>query len=221
MSLLIFGQGSAPTQLDAVDLVAKFLSLLNANNADGLSAANETEIFEFLSEALTRLSMSVSGFVVRDATLTISGAVATVAMPTRHISTIHASIDSDDAGAWQPLIPTSVNELEAADESWETAAGTPSRFTHDQEDTNTLRVYKIPADDTGLAVIYHEEKAAVADGSSTFYAPAPVQDHMMYDALAQIRGQENDEAMPEVAKYCQGRADAFLEIFRQYWGAQP
>jgi hypothetical protein len=220
MSLLLLfqGQGTAPTLVDVADIINGLVPGFNAASLETLSVVTEDEMYEFADEAAQRLARKIGMFVERDATLTITGADPTVATPAGHLSTIQASWDSDGAGAWQPLVSSAVNELEALDASWESRAGDPERWTQDQEGTETIRVYKVPAADTGLALIYHELHDTISSAATTFNVPTPIGDYLTYSIIGEVRGQENDEAMPEVAEYARGRAKAYEDIFEQYWG---
>ncbi len=220
MSLLLLfqGQGQAPTLVDVSQLIQGLVPVFNSDSLENLSIISEAELYEFANEAADRLARRVGLFVKRDATLTITGGVATLSVPSDHLSSIHASYDADGEGAWVPLRVSAVNELEALDEQWEAAEGTPTRWTSDQQSHDTLRVYEVPASNTGFALIYHHLHAALSSGSPTFNVPTPVGDYLKYSMIGEVRGQENDEAMPEVSEYARGRAEAYLELFEQYWG---
>ena len=215
---ILLTQGTALTLVDVSQMIDDLLPMLNAKTIADLSIATEDQLYEFADEAVQRLSRRVALFVERDATLPISGGVSTLSVPPRPLSSIHAAWDSDGAGLFQPLRSSSVNELEALDSAWQTAAGDPERFTHDQEGHATVRVYKTPAGNTGLVLIFHQYHDTIDSSNITFNAPTPLGDYLLWSILAEVRGTDDDEAMPEVAEYARGRVELFESIFESYWG---
>lgn len=221
---ILLGQGIPATLLDVAEILNNLVPVLHAKSLAELNGnsellTTETELYEHVDEAAQRLARRAALFVTYDNTLTITGGSSTLATPSRHLSTIHAAFDSDEPnGAFRPLAPASVAELEALDPDWPSAAGTPSHFTHDQEGTETVRAYKTPAADTSLALVYHEHLATIASGSSAVNVPLPVGDYFHYAALAAVHGQEHDEVMPEIEAYARQRSELYEDVFRTYWG---
>jgi len=223
---ILLTQGVPASLVDVSDVLANLFPVLHAKSLAELDANPElitttSELYEHADEAAQRLARRAGLFVERDATLTITGGTATLATPSRHLSTIHASYDADEPNSdFRPLAPAGVAELEALDPAWPSAAGAPSHFTHDQQGTETTRVYKTPAANTSLALVYHEHLATIASGSPAVNAPLPVGDYFHYALLAEVHRQEHDEAMPEVGAYATQRTQLYEEAFRLYWG-QP
>lgn len=219
MSLLLLYQASSGEQLTDVDeLIAGIVLLLNAAKLDTLTAVSQDELFEFADEAALRLARSVALFVT-SGTITQTAGTATVALPTRHLSTIHVSAENDADGVQHAAREGSVAEFEALDSDWETVAGDVERWSQDQEGLATLRVYKTNAANTALQLVYHEHHATLSTAAAVWNVPKPVGDVLTWAMLAEVRARESDEAMPEVAEYARERVAAYEELFRQYWGS--
>ena len=142
-----------------------------------------------------------------------------MALPTRHLSTIHAAQDDDGAGDFQRLDPASPAELEGLDASWETVAGTPTHWTQGHQGLETLRSYPVSADNRDARLVYHEHLAAIPKGPATLTLPEVLRQYFFYAVLGEARRQEGEEAMPEVAEYCGERVRLLESVFGEYWGA--
>ncbi len=200
----------------AATIVADLVPALNSDTVANLTAATETQLYEWIDAAMNRLARTVGLFVRRDATLTT--AVSTVAAPARHLSTLHLARD-DGTSDWRPLRPASVAELEALDDSYPTAtAASPTHHSEDQQGGSLIRLYKIPSGSVNLALIYHETRAEITKAAPTVDAPEVIRDAFFYGALAEARRGESDEAMPEIAEYCGERVNLYEQAFRAYWG---
>jgi len=202
---------------DVQNAVARLIPRLGAENLAGLTIAAEDELYEWADEALQRLARKLGLFVARAPALTLAGGSPTLAAPARHLSTIHVSWDIG-GGDLRPLRPISTAELEAKDNRWPTRSGNPAYFTQDQQGTETLLIYKIPAASQTLAAVYHEHPAAITSGAPAFTGPAALEDYLGWRMLQAARAKESDEAMPEVGEHAARMADLYEGVFASYWG---
>lgn len=217
MPVLLLPGGATEALVDVDDLIGCWVPLFNAATRETLTITDETELYEFADEASSRISRKV-GLFVTASQITSTGGNGEVTCPTRHVSTIHVSADTEADGDLYHLREASIAELEALDSAWLTSAGDAQRWTHEHSGTAVLRLYEIPADNTVLQLVYHQYHPALNSAAAVWNAPKPVGDYLTYAVMAEVRAKENDEAMPEVAEAARARADFYESIFQGYWG---
>ena len=214
MLLLFFNpQGPPlPVGINVGDVLQRLLPALGCYRMADLTHWTEEELYEYADEAVKRLARGVGMFTERDATTTVVGGTATYPTPTRHLSTIHASLGGAN------LQPAKVRELEALDATWQDTSGTPDRYVPDFQGTEQVRLYKKPAAGGTLVFLLYQYPAEVAQGSPTLTAPSPLEDYLTWAILAQARAKEGDAAMPEVAEHAAQRVKQFDQLCAAQWG---
>lgn len=213
MLLLLIPQGPAVPPIDTGDVIDELLPYLGAYQAANLNFWTEAELFAFADEGVKRLATAIGGFVEHDASTALVDGTASYSLPTRHLSTIHAS------AANVSIYPTTRQGLDALDSDWTNTAGnTPTNFFQDND--SQIRVYPKPNSTTtgNVGVIHHQYPAAVDSGSPSVTAPAVFAEYLTWYTLSEARGKESDGAMPEVSKFFAGMVDLFESIAREYWG---
>ncbi len=213
MPLLLLIQGAPLVGLDLAAVIDDALPTLGAAAIADLIFWDEYELYDWLDEAAKELARTCGVFVVRDASISIQPNTPVYAVPTGHLSTIHAS-----AGA-RSLLPATVQELEALDDNWpDTVGASPERFLTD-EGTEQIRVYPKPTAAAGaLALIFHRYPATVVKGSAVVSAPRAVREYFLFHVLAEARDKESKAAMPEVSAYFRQLADLHRQAIQGYWG---
>ncbi len=165
------------------------------------------------------MARETGAFVLRDTSTNVVAGTGVYALPTRHLSTIHASI------AGRCLDATNAQELEARDASWpDTTAPAvqpyPKRYCHDTDGMEQIRVYPKPNTGGGgvLALVMHQYPATVSEANSVVETPAPLREYFTFAALAEARNKESKGAMPEVGAWFQQMADLMLMAAKDYYG---
>lgn len=217
--LLLFPQGGAAVGIDIREVLVSVYPSLNAAGAADLTWWTETELFQYIDEAAKRLASRVGLFVERDATtIVLANGTQEYSLPTRHLSTIHAS--AGPAASLAPITPATAHELEALDTTWETASGVVERYVH-RLGPDKVQVYKVPgAAQAGqvVAVIFHQYPADLSPTAFVLTAPSPFREYFTFAVLAEARKIEGDAAMPEVSQQCEAWMNLLEKVFLDYWG---
>lgn len=215
MPLLLFPLGgaagpSAGTLIDLRDPLGELFAQLTATGVSDLEYWTEDELYRYFDDAAKRLARNAGVFVERNTSITTVIDTSTYNLPTKQISTIHVSYN-DSA-----LRAASVQEFEALDETWESAAsGTPARWAQIVE---TIALYPPPDAAETLAIIRHVFPTAVSPTQQMISAPVVLRDYFRYYAQAAARGKESKGAMPEVAAWLGQLTNMYEDVARNYWG---
>lgn len=212
LTLLSSGQGTAVLGINVGDVIQRLLPALGCYRMVDLTHWTEEELYEYADEAVKRLARAVGMFTEREPAITVNIGVATYPLPTRHLSTIHASLGGAN------LRPAAVKELEALDSAWQDTTGTPDRYVPDFLGTEYVRLYKKPSAGSTLALLFYQYPADVAVGSPILAAPRVLEDYLTWEILRQARGKEGDAAMPEVAEHAAQRVKEFEQLYGAQWG---
>ena len=194
---------------DVSAVITGLLPALNAASTADLVYWTQDELYQWADEAVKRLARRAAVFVNYSAAMWSAAEVPLIP---------NAIAPALIAWNGSLLRVATVAELEALDDNWEAATGTPKRWTLDLG-LQQVRLY--PAPDVagmvqGVIII------APADLSATqtaLEAVAPISGFLAQSVLGQARGRVSDAEMPEVAAHCAQRAAMYLEIFARYWGA--
>lgn len=207
-----------PGNLDTNQVIDGILPDLHAiNRADLAPWWSEAELYQFLDEALKRLSRVACVFVGRQGALplTVAGQF-NYALPPQHVATLHISY------ATTPLRPGNQLELEMRDPDFQTAPGTPDHWYEDLLGMEAFGVTPVPdTSDVPMPVIYEGWPTEIdAGGKQSFVAaPPPLKGYLGMCILAEAYGNEGEMEAPDIAKHCRGRMDLYEQAFRTYYGA--
>lgn len=190
-------------------IVAKLLPALNATAAGDLVFWTEAELYEFADE----LAQAVSrfGIFVERSEIAVTSGSAAYSLPVRFAALFHLSLNNTSLSA------AGVDELEALDSSWPTAAGTVSRYVLDVVGLSTVTLYKIPGA-PGTLTLLVSTYPAIANSSAIARAASPVGDYWKYGILKAARSKEGEGMMPDVAAHCRERMSLYEALFERYWG---
>jgi hypothetical protein len=215
MLLLFLPQVAPPLGVDLADVIAELIPQLGAGTEADLVFWTAAELYQFADEGAKKLARGAGVFIDRDTFTEIAAITPTYNLPARHISTIHASIDT------RALKETGVDELEARDNAWPAAiadANGPQRFLEDAT-VGSVLVYPMPAATAGhLAVIFNRFPETVAAGNTTLSMPLAVRDWFRFYIEAAARAKESKGAMPEVAGWFTQLTGMYEQVARSYWG---
>jgi hypothetical protein len=214
-TLLGSGQGTAPATLDLTEVIDGLRPALGAYKYADLVFWDQAELYAFADEAVERLARRTGGFVERDASTAIVASTAAYNAPTRHLSTIHLSIDN------KALKEAGVHEIEALNDDWMSAEDDdPDHYIEDFEGTEQVRIYPTPGSGASgnLGFIFHRYSDDIVVGAATLSAPKVVGDCIGFSVLAEARDKESKGRMPEVAEWARGMAGLLEEAMREYWG---
>lgn len=213
--LLLAPQGSPSTGVNLSSVIGSVLASLNAGSVAELVFWSEGELYQFADDGAKRLARLQGGFVERDNSTAIVVGTPSYALPARHLSTIHVSVDD------LALRESNVQEVEALDDDWlDTASPTLERWLQDLAGLDSIRLYPTP--DTGasgqLAEIFHRYPVEVTVIASTVTAPRCLQGYWWFHVVAEARGRESKAAMPDVAQWARGMTALYEATCREYWG---
>lgn len=189
--------------------------MLNAANESDAVWWTAAELYRFADEAVKRLARTTGALVTRDyTTLATVASQGAYAIPARHVSTIHLSVDSS------AMLPATHEELEVLDDAWTAAAaGTPTRFAQDRDTAETLNLYPQPASGGKvIAMVMHQFPVAVDGSHLNISVPECFKLHSLAAMVAGARGREGKGAMPEVAGWLSGIVGLMESTARVYYG---
>jgi hypothetical protein len=200
--------------VDVAALIANLLPALNAATSGDLVYWTSDELYQWADEAAKRLALRAAVFV-SVTTQTISSAEAPLAA-----SAVAANAIAPILVAWNSVILrfATVGELEALDDGWEAATGTPKRWTLDRG-LQQLRLYPAPAAAGALLTVALQCPADISASQASLIGPSPLAGYLAQSVLGQARGRVSDAAMPEIAAHCAQRAEMYIAICEHYWGA--
>jgi hypothetical protein len=211
MGAWIFPGGGTPPAKSAQDLLNELYPLLGASSASDLVHWTDAELLQWANDGLKRLARRTGVFVERG-TVSVSSGTAAYTLPTRHLSSIHVSLDAAH------LRPSTVAELEALSTTWITDSDTPDRYVQNQgTGVEAIRLYAEPDAGGTLAVVHHQYPAEVTAAGS-LPLPEPVADYLFFYGLGEARRKESDGAMPEVSELSDGLLALYEQVCQSYWG---
>lgn len=222
MLLILFTQGVFVSGVDLSKIISSILPTLGASSVSDLVWWTKDELYQWGDEAAQRLSRNAGVWVEYEDKPSIS--TASVPLPSRHLSTIHVAAHFSPSNVSIPLRPSSVQELEALDSTWESTTGVAERYSQDYNGLRTLRLYPTPAEAIlFLRLVYHVLPWELTEATPTLSAPSAIGDYLAFSIIAEARRREGDGAMPEIAVACDERVRLLEQVIRGYWsggGAQ-
>ena len=205
----------ATSDLDISQTLADCLPVLKAASLEQLVWWNIAQLYSMADQGVKRLARTAGAFVERDTSIQTAAEISTYALPSDHVSTIHASFDG------VALRPGSVQDMEALDADWVTAVDyTPKFFLH-VGGMDFIAVYPAPDGSIPgpLALILQRFPAALSATQTLLNGPVPLADYIEFYVLGQALGAESKGAMPEVAQWFDQLCSLFESVAVSYWGA--
>jgi hypothetical protein len=204
----------ATTTRDVNAIVAALLAPLHAAVIADLVMWSECELIQWIDAGVKRLARTAALFAGRSIdTVTVAG-TATYALPSQHLSTVHASYDS------KPLRPSSTGELAARDAQWQTRRAPAQRW---YQDTLVAQIGLAPVPDHARALwlIYHgwPQTADCAKTHTTIPLPASLQAYLELYTLGEAYSKEGDGFAPDIASAARAIAGLYERVAVEYWGA--
>ncbi len=188
---------------------------LNANGAADAVYWTEDEMYKWFDEGAKRLAADCGVFVRYDVTLAAATGTAAYSLPADHVSTLQADLDGT------ALNPRNVQQLEALDAAWPTAAGTPNAFVQDTRGVAQLTLYPKPqlADNgKAIGITEHGKPADITVTSAILAAPVPIKEYFRFYALGEARAKETKAQMQETAQWFKGLAGMLEKTMIGYYG---
>lgn len=219
MLLLLFTNQPAQATASYVNLAQVVLDLwppLNAANSADAVFWTEAELYAWIDEAVGYLAEAAPVFVEYDVGLTAVTAQGAYTQPADFIATLQADLN----GA--VLRARNVQQLEALDDSWLTASGSPEAFILDTQGEDQIRLYKLPVSaDNGHVIgqVMQVSPATVNAANAILAAPTCMREYMTFYALAEARSKESHAQMPEIAAWFRGLVKMMDQAIAGYWGA--
>jgi hypothetical protein len=204
------------------DILEELLPALNASSYTDLVFWTQEELLEFAEEAARQLG-ALGVNVSRD-DLAVYGGSSSFQMPARTLSVIHVSHEG------RSLRGINVQELEARDSDWRTAADDePTHFASDVAGVEILTLYPMPNDDGTGGVVRHHWQGPVwsplapdsplALISDTAPGPGIFGDYIRYRVIEKARERDGDGMMLDAAIHAGERCKLYAAIFGRYWEA--
>lgn len=203
--------------LNVNTLISNILPALHSDSLANLTWWSDAELTRFFDEALKHHARKHGVFIKRDSSITLVQATAVYSAPTRHIATLHVSLDGVG------LIASSTSELELLDDTFKTTQGTPTHWYSDREGQNKIGFYPVPdavAATKNPEIIYFEYVAELDEAhvNTSVPTPAPIGDYLEAVVLRAAYSKESDAALPEVAQNLGELVKLYEQVIVNLWG---
>lgn len=214
--LLLFpgGLGPGSSGVNLAALLDELWAPLNAASALDAMYWTTTDIYQYFDEAAKKLGRDCGTFVRYDGTIATVNGTAAYSLPTDHISTLQVDL------AGTVLKPRNVQQLEALDVNWPTAAGTPAAFAN-YPGLATVTLYPIPgAADAAktVGVVEHSVPATISAAAAIVAMPTPVREFFRFRALAAARSKESKGQMQDTAQWFTSLAGMMETAIQNFYG---
>lgn len=216
MPSLLPGESDAnptTTTVDVNDLVAKLLAPLHSGSIADLVMWTECELIQWIDAGVKKLARMAGLFVGRSIDTVTAAGTQTYALPSQHVSTVHASYDS------RPLRASSTGELAARDSKWQTRRAAPARW---YEDTLVAAIGLQPIPDAArpLWLIYHGWPTTVdcAKTHTTIPLPLSLAPYLELYTIGEAHSKEGDPFAPDIAAAARAIAGVYERVAIEYWG---
>lgn len=219
MLALLFAPQAAPPSLEFINLalvLGETYPALNAAGPNDLVFWTETELYEYLDEAQSRLARTCGVFVQRNTSVTSEANTGTYSLPANHVATVQADLGG------VVLRPRTVHELEALDALWPATVGTPAAFVQDLMGLGEIVLYPAPGSNYGnlaVGLVQRLLPPALSSSNGVLAAPTCIQEYFVLSAIAAARGKQSKAEMPDVAAWLQKITGTMEAAMTEYWGA--
>ena len=221
--------GASPTPFaplpgcDVTNCINELWFRLGFLNADDMARDDRwvtlNELYQFADDAAKALARSTSLFLVYDASIDVTAAGATYALPPGWVWSESAWLVYA-AGPVQLLRLSTVGQIFALDAQWSAAAGNPLRLSLDAAGVGNGAIYPAPVAGATLAGVLGVCPPTVTASSSALPLSPVLQDYFTSLMLGGARGKESDSQMADVADHCQERAKLYEATIAHLWGAR-
>jgi hypothetical protein len=117
------------------------------------------------------------------------------------------------------LKPSTVAEMEALDDGWESAPnGTPQRWVANAQGVTNIRAYPPPNATGVLTFIYQADSPSVTAAAPVIAMPTIMGDYLALRVLEQARLRQGDAQMLDCSKAFGNMASVIEKAFEAYWG---
>lgn len=202
------------TLVDISEIITFLLPPLHANAIADLTFWSECELIQWIDAGVKRLARAAGLFIGRSVDVTTTIGQGTYALPSQHVSTIHASYD----GA--PLRPSSTGELEARNPDYQTAQAPPERWYQDTLGLARIGLAPVPDQQLVLDVLYHGFPQAVdcAKTHTTIPLPDALEPAIELYVIREAYSKEGDAHAPDIAAAAGDLAGLYERVAAEYWG---
>jgi len=186
---------------------------LNCTQVSELSPWTEAELYNYAEEALHDIGGKFLLTMEYDDSIALVPDQRTYALDPMHIATVYAAADGE------ALKPSTVAEMEALDDAWETAmSDTPTRWIGNVLGLRFIAVYPPPAVAGVLNLIFQNHPPDITPASPTVSMPAPVGDYLTVRTLQRARTRKGEMEMADVAQALGGLASIYEQAMKSYYG---
>jgi hypothetical protein len=201
-------------EVDSQAVITTLLPSLHSDSRANLTFWTESDLINWMDEALKRLGRVAGVFVERDTSITTVNGTADYALPQRHHATLHASYGST------ALRPASMLELEMRDPDFQTTTGSPDHWYEDGQGFN-IALSPVPNAAVNLPLIMTAWPPALdtAKANTLVQAPAPIAPYLFFYALGKAYERESEVEMQDLAQHCLGQCELLEKAFEKYYGA--
>ncbi len=213
--LLLFPSslGPANTGVNLQALLGELWAPLNATGPIDAVFWSATDLLQWFDEAKNRLARTCGVFVRYDTTTETVSDQGPYSLPADHASTLQVDL----AGA--VLRPRTIQQLEALDDSWPSATGTPAAFIQAVDGDPELTLYPAPtAASQAVGIVEHSIPAAVQLSNALLSVPIPVREYFRFYALGEARAKESKSQMQETAQWFKGLTGMLEQAITGYYG---
>ena len=218
MLLLFIAPQPAPANpgyINAALAVGDLWAPLNARGPSDAIFWTESELYNWIDEAVQRFARKHGSFVVYDTSLTSVAGDADYALPASHIRTYQADLNNNILRA------RNAQEAQALDSGWTTAADDePRAFLLDTAGLNQLTLQPPPSVTFGalsIGLVMAQLPATVTAATAILAAPPVLRDYFTFYALAEARRKESNASMDEVSKWLLSIVDLIDQAAAAVW----
>jgi hypothetical protein len=201
--------------IDTTQVITNVLPALHAASTGDLYFWQQSDLIEYMDEALKRLARLAGVFVQRSTSAVSAVGIPTYPLPTNEVAILHQSYLTT------PLRPAGMIELESRDPNYRTTPGTPDHWYADQLGDYTIGFAPVPnhaGDSMPLIYTALAPDLDVAQVNTLVTAPVPLMGYLTMCILAEAYGREGEAEMPDLAEHCRGRIDMYESMMTEYYG---
>lgn len=208
---------ASPGFINASLVVGDLWAPLNARGPADAVFWTEDELYNWIDEGVKRFARKHAAFVVYDQSLDAATDQAAYTLPAAHILTFQADLNG------KTLRARNVQEMEALDSRWTTAAAAePRAFLLDTRGLLELTLAPPPdvtfnGQDIGLVMA--ELPAAITRTTAILAAPPALREYFTFYALGEARAKESNASMDETAAWYRSLVDLIDQVAEHLWSS--
>ena len=202
--------------IDRQVVLDAILPTLHADTVANLTFWTESQLYEWMDEALKRLARVTGIFVGRDVSQATVPGQSSYTLPYNHVSTYHVSLGA------APLRPANTLELEMRNPIYRIASADaenpPSHWYEDLEGNKAIGITPVPVAVAPVNLIVAAWPTMIPAAGAIVQAPQLVAQYVAFFVIHMALSGEDEAAAPDVASAAKSMCDLLEQTFKSYWG---